>query len=291
MTDGKVGRDFVRPAMQRTGGQRLLVTDGKPHRPSTSVNVASSVVDDCERSPAGGAAGQSKNPLRAITAAVRATKHQYRITHGVRSKEYCDNDVSTTSSSSPLEEIQVPPSSTQETNFMLHEQTIRQLQGQISKIECRLQSQSESMTAEVNSWKERHSLVEKTLQRQKSIAHSAKSDDFIAQSAKTDDRNDGSDRNQRHENDELMGEMSRLTHDNGRLLARCRRLEEVESQRNELLDLVKELRAENDEIHRSMDDAMQFISEMRQKMAGFARDHDECVGGYETQLASLVTQS
>ncbi|KAL3783349.1 hypothetical protein ACHAW5_010891 [Stephanodiscus triporus] len=277
MTDGDAGRDLVRPAMQRTGGQRLLVVDGK-----------SSIVDVID---GGRAAKHSKNPLRAITAAVRATKHQYRITNGVRSKEYRDNDLSTsTSTSSPLEEIQVPSSSTQDANFELQCMAIRQLQGEIANIESRLQSQSESMTAEVNSWKEKHSLVEKTLQRQKSITHSEISDDFIVQSAKADDCKGGSDQNQRQEDDELMEKISRLTHDNGRLRAKSRRLEEVESQRNELLDLVKELRAENDHIHQSMDDAMQFISEMRQKMAGFARDHEECVSGYETQLASLKDQ-
>jgi len=36
-----------------------------------------------------------------------------------------------------------------------------------------------------------------------------------------------------------------------------------------------------------MDDAMQLMSGMRQKMAGCAREHERCGGDYETQLASM----
>jgi hypothetical protein len=297
MTNGDVGRGFVRPAKACAGGTRSLFSDAnKTLQRSTAANIES-MADAVE---------QSKNLLSSMTAAVDKSKLSVcrrndgaiLYTNGVRPKEI-DNGVSATAtvstSSSSIEEIQVVPElvttvlSLREATFG-HEDTIRRLKKKLSKLESRMKFQSESTAAELNSWKEKHSLLVKALQREKqSISRPCSCEGNREPSPHVDDRMDRRYQDRSNEN-ELMEKIRHLTHANGQLLAKCQKLGEVESQRDELLVLVEELRVENDAINRSMDEAMQLMSGMRQKMVGHAREQDECVRDYETQVANLMDE-
>jgi hypothetical protein len=302
MPDGDVGRGLVRPALVRAGGSRFVFSNGKKtlQRSNAANNIEPSIANSEQSSGMFGVGEQSKNPLSVMTAAVDKSKHSLHRLNGATSlyTNGVDNDLSTATCSTTstsfasIEESQVLPdlvstvSSLRVTNFQ-HEETIRKMKKKLSKLESRMKSQSESTAAEVNSRKEKHSLVEKALPREKrSSSRTRRGEGNKDPSPQSDDWADRRDQDRSNDN-ELMEMIRRLTHENGLLLAKCQQLGEVESQRDELLVLVEELRVENDAINRSMDDAMQLMSGMRQKMAGCAREHVGCVRDYETQVASL----
>jgi hypothetical protein len=151
-------------------------------------------------------------------------------------------------------------SSLQETNIQ-QENTIQQLLHHITKIECKLQSQSESTKVQ-------------------SIGSTHKpSNDPPAQS---DDPSDSLYQLQT-KSDDLAEKICLLTYENGQLLSKCQRLEKDETQRKELLVLVEDLRAENN-------DCRKLASETREELVDFAHVHVDCMKGYETQVASLKNE-
>ena len=205
-----------------------------------------------------------------------------------------------------IEERQVLPElvstvvSLRVTNFQ-HEETIRKLKKKLTKLESRMKSRSSESTvaAEVHSRKEEEKQQHSSLVLEKALHQREKRSSSRPRrggegegnrdhpSPQMDDRTDRRDRQDRSNENEPTETIRRLARGNGLLLAECRQLREFESQRDELLVLVEEMRIENDAINRSMDDAMQLMSGMRQKMAGCAREHEGCVGDYETQVASM----
>jgi len=155
------------------------------------------------------------------------------------------------------EELSELVSSLQETNIQ-QENTIQQLLHHITNIESKLQSQREPTKAES---------IERT--------HKPMNDP----PAQSDDSNDSLYQLQKI-NDDLLEKVGHLTHENGHLLSICQRLEKYETQCKELLVLVEDLRAENNDIRAQM-------SGMREELVDFAHVHVDCMKGYETQLASL----
>ena len=287
-----------RPVLQRAPGQRLLVVDEKLKKPQhppprlfASTSIGSSILGS-ERSSTTSADGDQsrKNPLRAMAAAMdksrlsvnmlnRASQYRYATTVNngmMRPKD--DVSTSSTSSSSGEESQAVLSelvSGLKETTLLTLSQddTIRQLQGKLNKIESRMKDQDESMMTEVNT------LVDKSLriERAGNHRHGGEANDRDPSPSQSDDRREERrDKNRRKEG-ELTDRIGNLTNENDRLLARCRQLEEI----------VEDLRAENDAMHKSMDDAMKWMSGMRRKMTSFARGHEECVRGYEIQVADL----
>ena len=200
-------------------------------------------------------------------------------TNGPRTKEL-DNDNSTLSSSSSSSEIDDVlselASSLQETNIQ-NEKIIQQLLSQLTNIETQLLSQSKSIKAEINEWKEKHSLVEKALHRFRSHGEATK--DPPAQSADSKYRHD----ELRRQNYEILEKIGRLTNENGQLLARCHKHEEEEYQHGNLLVIADKLHEENDEIH-------DIMSEISGGLENFIQVHEDCIQRYETQLASLKVE-
>jgi hypothetical protein len=81
-------------------------------------------------------------------------------------------------------------------------------------------------------------------------------------------------------NNDLTEKIVLSTYANGQLLSKCQRLEKYETQHKELLVLVEDLRAENNDIRK-------LVSRMKEELVDFAHVHVDCMKGYETQLASL----
>ena len=382
MTDANIGGgDFIRPALQRAGGQRFRFIDGEPRPPSTEANSVSPIANS-ESSASASAIGHSKQLMSAPAATVdgkssvffrksqlklRKIKHhldqidEYKKcatndpqteaaslsssssfdeyssfpsfntlssfpsaavdSYSALIKEFRDDargsqvsclttnsaqikestfpmanrelsaavdaveqsqnptsslaatgrqsDVSTFSSPSfrafknfvfdnkQDEALSELVSSLQETNIQ-QENTIQQLMHHITKIECKLQSQSESTKVQP-------------------IGSTHKpSNDPPAQS---DDPNDSLYQLQMKNND-LTEKIVLSTYANGQLLSKCQRLEKYETQHKELLVLVEDLRAENNDIRK-------LVSRMKEELVDFAHVHVDCMKGYETQLASL----
>ncbi len=204
--------------------------------------------------------------------------HFVLTTNGPRTKKL-GNDNSTFSSSSSSERDDVLSeltSSVQENNTQ-NEIIIQQLLSQLTKLETQLQSQRKSIEAEINEWKEKHSLVEKALRRFSS--HGKETKDPPAQSADSKKRHD----QLRRQNCEILDKIGRLTYENGQLLAKCRIHEKDEYQYENLLVLAEELQEENDNIH----DRMSGISD---KLVDFTQVHEDCIQCYEAQLASLKVE-
>jgi len=316
--DGDVGGGFVRPALVRVGGSRFLFGNGKKTLLQRSNNAAndtieSSIANSEQSSGMVGVGEQSKNPPSAMMTAAAVDKSKLSLhrldgatilyTNGL------DNDFSTATMSTAstsfasIEESQVLPElvstvvSLRVTNSQ-HEETIRKLKKKLTKLESRMKSRSSESTvaAEVHMRKEEEKQQHSSLVLEKALHQREKRSSSRPRrggegegnrdhpSPQMDDRTDRRDRQDRSNENEPTETIRRLTRENGLLLAECRQLQ---SQRDELLVLVEEMRIENDEINRSMDDAMQLMSGMRQKMAGCAREHERCGGDYETQLASM----
>ena len=316
--DGDVGGGFVRPALVRVGGSRFLFGNGKKTLLQRSNNAAndtieSSIANSEQSSGMVGVGEQSKNPPSAMMTAAAVDKSKLSLhrldgatilyTNGL------DNDLSTATMSTAstsfasIEESQVLPElvstvvSLRVTNSQ-HEETIRKLKKKLTKLESRMKSRSSESTvaAEVHMRKEEEKQQHSSLVLEKALHQREKRSSSRPRrggegegnrdhpSPQMDDRTDRRDRQDRSKENEPTETISRLTRENGLLLAECRQLQ---SQRDELLVLVEEMRIENDAINRSMDDAMQLMSGMRQKMAGCAREHERCGGDYETQLASM----
>ncbi len=316
--DGDVGGGFVRPALVRVGGSRFLFGNGKKTLLQRSNNAAndtieSSIANSEQSSGMVGVGEQSKNPPSAMMTAAAVDKSKLSLhrldgatilyTNGL------DNDLSTATMSTAstsfasIEESQVLPElvstvvSLRVTNSQ-HEETIRKLKKKLTKLESRMKSRSSESTvaAEVHMRKEEEKQQHSSLVLEKALHQREKRSSSRPRrggegegnrdhpSPQMDDRTDRRDRQDRSNENEPTETIRRLTRENGLLLAECRQLQ---SQRDELLVLVEEMRIENDEINRSMDDAMQLMSGMRQKMAGCAREHERCGGDYETQLASM----
>lgn len=311
--DGDVGGGFVRPALVRAGGSRFVFGNGKKTLPQRSNNVAnddtieSSIANSEQPSGMVSVGEQSKNPPdKSKLSLHRLDDATILYTNGL------DNDFSTATMSTAstsfasIEERQVLPElvstvvSLRVTNFQ-HEETIRKLKKKLTKLESRMKSRSSESTvaAEVHSRKEEEKQQHSSLVLEKALHQREKRSSSRPRrggegegnrdhpSPQMDDRTDRRDRQDRSNENEPTETIRRLARGNGLLLAECRQLREVESQRDELLVLVEEMRIENDAINRSMDDAMQLMSGMRQKMAGCAREHEGCVGDCETQVASM----
>lgn len=311
--DGDVGGGFVRPALVRAGGSRFVFGNGKKTLPQRSNNAAnddtieSSIANSEQPSGMVGVGEQSKNPPdKSKLSLHRLDDATILYTNGL------DNDFSTATMSTAstsfasIEERQVLPElvstvvSLRVTNFQ-HEETIRKLKKKLTKLESRMKSRSSESTvaAEVHSRKEEEKQQHSSLVLEKALHQREKRSSSRPRrggegegnrdhpSPQMDDRTGRRDRQDRSNENEPTETIRRLARGNGLLLAECRQLREVESQRDELLVLVEEMRIENDAINRSMDDAMQLMSGMRQKMAGCAREHEGCVGDCETQVASM----
>jgi hypothetical protein len=204
--------------------------------------------------------------------------HFVLTTNGPRTKEL-DNDNFTFSSSSSSERDDVSSelaSSLQETNIQ-NENIIQQLLSRLTIIETQLQSQRKSIEAEINEWKEKHSLVAKALHRFSS--HGKETKDPPAQSADSKYRHE----QLRRQNCEILDKIGRLTYENGQLLAKCHIHEEDEYQYENLLVFAEELQEENDEIH----DRMSGISD---KLVDFTQAREDYIQCYEAQLASLKVE-
>jgi chromosome segregation ATPase len=156
-----------------------------------------------------------------------------------------------------------------------HVNTIKQLLSRIEENESQLQSKSEAMKAELNRWKEKHSLAEKALQRARS--HHAEA--IESPPLQLNDTKDSHYQLQQ-QNDKLVEKLGRLMYENGQLRAKRQCQEEEESQHEELLVLVEDLQAEKDEIH-------ELMSKMSVKLVDLEQVHEDCTHSYETQLASL----
>jgi hypothetical protein len=167
-------------------------------------------------------------------------------------------------------------SSLQETNLQ-NENIIQQLLSQLTNIETQLQSQSKSMRAEINMWKEKHSLVEKALHQASS--HDEAMKDTITQSADSKYRHD----QLRRQNDEILEKIGRLTYENEKLRTKCHKHEKEEYLHENLLVFAEELQEENDDIH----DLMGGISD---KLVNFTQVHEDRIQRYEAQQASLKAE-
>lgn len=165
-------------------------------------------------------------------------------------------------------------STLQETNIQ-NVNTIKQLLSRMEQNESQLQSQTEAMKAELNQWKEKHSLAEKALQR----ARSHHADAIKAPPFQLYDTKDIIHQLQQQNND-LVEKLGRLRSENGQLLAKRQCQEEEESQHVELFVLIEGLQAETDEIH-------ELVSGMSDKLVDLEQVHEDCAHIYETQLASL----
>ncbi len=188
---------------------------------------------------------------------VLATKH--------RTKEL-DNDNSTLSSfsSSKTDDVLSELASSLQENNTQNENIIQQLLSQLTKLETQLQSQSKSMKSEINELKEKHLLLEKALNQVSSRDEAIK--DPPAQLDDSKYRHD----QLRRQNYEILEKITRLTYDNGQLLAQCHKHEEEGSQHEDLNVVAKELEEENDEIH----DQMSRISD---KLVNFTQVHEDCI--------------
>jgi hypothetical protein len=288
-----------RPAMQRAPGQRLLVVDDthgnkKPSQPPpprlfASTSIGSSIFGS-ERSSTASADGDPtrKNPIRAMAAAMdkgrlsanmlsRASQYRYATAkngNGTTMRPKDDVSTSSTSSSSGEESQAVLSdivSELKETT-LLQEDTIRQLEGKLNKIESRMKDQDTSMMTEANA------VMEKTPRMDRAAGnHGGEANRRDPSPTQSDVRREEKRDKNRRKKGELTDRIGILTNENDTLLARCRQLEEI----------VEDLRAENDAMHKSMEDAMAWMGGMRRKMTSFARDHEECVRGYEMQVADL----
>ncbi len=132
------------------------------------------------------------------------------------------------------------------------ENTIHQLLNHITNIESKLQPQNESTKVELIEWTHKPS--------NDPPAQSDVSKDILYQLQKL--------------NDDLAEKIGLLTFENGQLLSKCHQQEKDETQ------LVKDLRAENNDIRA-------LVSRTREELAEFAHVHVDCMNGYEIQLASL----
>jgi hypothetical protein len=187
------------------------------------------------------------------------------------------SSTSSTSSASMKEDdvlVAKHVSTLQETNIQ-NVNTIKQLLSRMEQNETQLQSQTESMKAELNQWKEKHSLAEKALQR--ALSHHA--DAIEAPPLQLYDTKDILYQLQQ-QNYDLVEKLGRLRSENGQLLAKRQCQEEEESQHVELFVLVEGLQAETDKIH-------ELVSGMSDKLVDLEQVHEDCAHIYETQLASL----
>ena len=85
-------------------------------------------------------------------------------------------------------------------------------------------------------------------------------------------------------NDDVVEKIALLTYENEQLLSKCQRLEKDETQRKELIVLVEDLRAENNDFRK-------LVSGKRDELVDFAHVHVDCMKGYETQVAARCRRS
>ncbi|KAL3808098.1 hypothetical protein ACHAXA_010810 [Cyclostephanos tholiformis] len=162
----------------------------------------------------------------------------------------------------------------EETNYQ-YEDTIKQLRSRIKEVESQLQSQNESMTAELNQWIDKHTFAEKELQGP-CLHHAEAVKDPPAQS-----NEDKFEFHQLQEqSNEITEKLARLMDENGQLLAKRQIQREEESQHVDLLVLVEDLQSEKDKIHMLM-------TEMSAKLVHLEQVHEDCIQRYETQLSRL----
>ena len=187
------------------------------------------------------------------------------------------SSTSSTSSASMKEDdvlVAKHVSTLHETNIQ-NVNTIKQLLSRMEQNESQLQSQTEAMKAELDQWKEKHSLAEKALQR----ARSHHADATEALPFQLYDTKDILYQLQQ-QNSDLVEKLACLRSENGQLRAKRQCQEEEESQHEELFLLVEGLQAEKDEIN-------DLMSRMSDKLVNLEQVHEDCAHSYETQLASL----
>ena len=136
---------------------------------------------------------------------------------------------------------------------------------------------SNRVKSEINELKENHLLVEKVLNQVSSYDEAIK--DPPAQLDNSKYRHD----QLRRQNYEISEKITRLTYDNGQLLAQCHKHEEEGSQHEDLNVVAKELEEENEENF----DLMGGISD---KLMNFTKINDYCIQCYKAQLASLKVE-
>jgi len=186
------------------------------------------------------------------------------------SASFTNDKISSTSSTSSASVLSKRLSKLQELHIQ-NVDTIKQLMSRIAEVESQLQSQSEVMQAELNQWKETHSLAEKALQRA-SYHHAEAIKDPPAQS---DEKKDDF-----QQSNDLIEKLAQLTNENGQLLAKQQHQEKKEPHHKDLIVLVEDLRAENNEIN-------ELMSRMSDKLVDLKQVHEGCIQSYETQLSSL----
>jgi hypothetical protein len=190
------------------------------------------------------------------------------------STSFENDDDTSTSSTSSASVLSKCISALQELNIQ-NVDTTKQLMSRITEVESQLQSESEAMQAELNQWKEKHSLAEKALQRARSH-HAEAIKDPPAQS---DDTKDDF-YLQQQQNNHLVEKLDHLMYENGQLLAKRQHQEEEERHHKDLLVLVEDLQAEKNENN-------ELISRMREKLVDLKQVHEDCTQSHETQLTSL----
>jgi len=208
-------------------------------------------ITNSESSAAAGAVERSQNPTSALAATGRRSDVSTVSSPSFRafSKFVFDNEKD--------EELSELVSSLQETNIQ-QENTIHQLLHHITNIESKLQTQREPTNVE-------------SIER----IHKPMNDP----PAQSDDSNDSLYQLQKI-NDDLEKKTGLLTYENGQPLSKCQRIERDETQCKDLLVLVEDLRAENNDIR-------VLVSRMSDKLVNLEQVHDDCMKGYESKLTSL----
>ena len=182
-----------------------------------------------------------------------------------------DSIISSSSNNQFLSEL----ASTLEKENAQNEEFVQYLLRKLVILETKLQRQGETIEAEINEWKEKHTLVEKELQRVGAHPVETTKDP----PTQFDDSNDIHDK-LRRKNDEILEKIRQLTHENGQLLAKCRQHEDEEPQREELRVFAEELQEENNEIHERME-------EMCDRLVNVTKIHEDRIQRYEKQLTRL----
>ena len=87
--------------------------------------------------------------------------------------------------------------------------------------------------------------------------------------------------------DELVQKVGDLATENGELLAQCKQLERDNLRKNKDLDMIEEVRSENETLHESLVEAVDLVNSMSEQLSNFAKAHEASVQSYEEQISRL----
>lgn len=284
---GGGGGSFERPSMQHSDVGRFRVLNSKPC-PLSAFEPHNNPAYDARRTT-----NQSRrsvfirNKVRAEQAQARQRIQQMQQ-HLERISVNATNGVHTEAIEKEEEVVELV-SSLQEKNIE-NEDTIQQLQKRLSDMEHLLQSHNKSMKEEVSRWEKKHRTMKKTnFELIEKMAAKVLEQTQSNSEEITSEVNDWKDRHEKMGQlyDELVTKVGELADENGHLIAKCKQLEEDEAKRDDELDTLEETKEENVMLHQSMEETMQLVREMNEKMASFVQVHESTVQGYEEKLTSL----